>query len=161
MRSIRDCLFCLILFLPALALSAGDRKDVYADPENLKVLPEDISSPELSNTMKGFALGLGLRCENCHVGEAGQPLETFDFASDEKDMKQKARLMIRMVEEINGRLVPKLDDIEKASRVEVRCVTCHRGQQKPMLIEDVLDEELAGDGLDAALTKYASLRDEF
>ena len=34
------------------------------------MLPEDISAQELSATMRGFALGLGLRCSNCHVGEA-------------------------------------------------------------------------------------------
>lgn len=42
-------------------------KDVYADPQNLKVLPEDISPRELGDTMKGFALGLGARR---HTGAA-------------------------------------------------------------------------------------------
>ena len=61
------------LLLPGLS-RGHERRDIYANPENLKVLPEDISSADLGATMKGFALGLGLRCENCHVGEAGKPL---------------------------------------------------------------------------------------
>ena len=35
--------------------------------------------------MRGFAGGLGVRCQYCHVHEGNQPnnLSTFDFASDE------------------------------------------------------------------------------
>ena len=111
--------------------------------------------------MKGFAMGLGLRCENCHVGEPNTPLETFDFESDEKAMKRKARVMLKMVQAINSEHVPALNDIEKDDRVEVRCVTCHRGRPQPKLIEDVLDEQLAEGGADAAVAKYAELREQF
>lgn len=148
------------LLLPCLSFGQ-ERKDIFANPENLKVLPEDITSAELGATMKGIALGLGLRCEDCHVGEKGDPLTTFDFAADDKDMKLKARVMLAMVEEINKNLVPKLDEVEKANRVEVRCVTCHRGQQQPKLIQDILDEELAENGLEGALARYAELRSKF
>ncbi len=37
--------------------------------ENLQVLPKEISKPELMENMKSFALGLGVRCHFCHVGE--------------------------------------------------------------------------------------------
>lgn len=149
----------IVLF--SFAAAAQQPADIFAEPENLEVLPEDISSAELRATMRGFATGLGVRCETCHVGEAGQPLSTFDFASDEKAMKQKARLMLRMVGQINGDLVPALDNVEKASRVSVRCVTCHRGQQKPQLIQDVLDEQLAKQGVDGAIEKYRTLRERY
>ena len=155
-------LFSLVaLVLPAAAVSQATQKDVFADPQNLEVLPKDISSKELGETMKGFAMGLGVRCEACHVGEAGQPLETFDFESDEKPMKEKARLMLKMVAAINGDYVASLDEIEASERVAVRCVTCHRGRPKPSLIEDVLDEQLAGGGLDTAVETYSKLRAEF
>ncbi len=62
---------------------AQEKKDVFANPQNLKVLPKDISSRELGSTMKGISMGTGLRCEGCHVGEAGKPLTTFGFESDE------------------------------------------------------------------------------
>lgn len=155
---------CAILFSAAAVAQQGE--DVYADPQNLKVLPEDISSKDLSDTMKGFAMGLGARCETCHVGEPDTPLTTFDFASDEKEMKEKARVMLAMVQDINSVYVPRLNEVEESEveesqRVEVRCVTCHRGQPQPKLIEDVLDEQLASDGIDAAIAKYAELRDEY
>lgn len=155
------CLITLTILATAVAGAAEDQKDVYADPKNLEVLPDDISSGDLRATMKGFALGLGVRCETCHVGEAGQPLETFDFESDEKPMKRKARVMIRMVAALNADYVPKLNEIEDSRRVEIRCVTCHRGRPQPKLIQDELDERLVDDGLDAALARYRELRESF
>ena len=102
-----------------------------------------------------------MRCETCHVGEAGQPLHTFDFESDEKAMKRKARVMLKMVAAINTDHVASLNEIEEAEHVEVRCVTCHRGRPQPKLIEDVLDEQLADGGLDTAVETYNKLRGEF
>ena len=157
MKALLISLFVLVL--PTVALA--QQKDVFANPQNLKVLPKDISSKELGDTMKGFAMGLGVRCETCHVGDAGQPLDTFDFESDEKPMKQKARVMMKMVAAINNEHVASLNEIERAEHVEVRCVTCHRGRQQPKLIEDVLDEQLANGGLDTAVETYGKLRDQF
>ena len=111
--------------------------------------------------MRGFALGLGLRCTNCHVGEEGKPLSSFDFASDEKPMKEKARLMMQMMNEINQTFVPKLNQIEDEERVAVRCVSCHRGQQKPLLIEDALNQALASGEPDAVVNKYKGLREKY
>lgn len=160
--SFTKTLLSLILMLFSLTTLAQQQgADIFADPENLKVLPKDISSDDLSATMRGFAMGLGVRCETCHVGEPNTPLHTFDFASDEKPMKQKARLMIKMLNEINGELVPRLDDVEKATRVSVRCMTCHRGRPQPQLIEDVMDHQLAENGVDAAVSEYEKLREEY
>ena len=161
MKSIKPLYLIIFMLVSPVSLAQQAGKDIYANPENLKVLPEDISSRDLGNTMKGFAMGLGARCETCHVGEPDTPLDTFDFASDEKDMKRKARVMIKMVREINDVFVPGLNEIEDSPRVEVRCVTCHRGLQQPKLIQDVLDEQLAENGLEATLVKYAKLRDDY
>jgi len=160
MKTTKIFLLTALLF-SAPSLAQQEKKDIFANPQNLNVLPEDISSAKLSDTMKSFAMGLGVRCETCHVGEPGTPLETFDFESDEKDMKRKARVMITMVQEINGNLVAELNDIENAQRVEVRCVTCHRGLPQPKLIEDVLDEILADGGVDAVINEYNELRAEY
>lgn len=160
--SFTKTLFSLILVLFSFTTLAQQQGvDIFADPENLKVLPKDISSDDLSATMRGFAMGLGVRCETCHVGEPNTPLHTFDFASDEKAMKQKARLMIKMVDEINGELVPRLDDVEKAMRVSVRCMTCHRGRPQPQMIEDVMDHQLAENGVEAAVSEYEKLREKY
>ena len=142
------------------------RRDIFADPENLKVLSEDISSAELRATMKTFSLGLGLRCLDCHVGKEGK-LETYDFASDKKKLKRKARVMLKMVQNINDKQmtnldkIDQLDNIEQISRVYVRCVTCHRGQQKPELIQDVLAESYAEGGIKLVIGKYAELRNKY
>ena len=154
-------LIAMTIFASFAVNAAEERKDIYADPQNLKVLSKDINSKKLGDTMKGFAIGLGVRCETCHVGEAGQPLHTFDFDSDEKPMKRKARVMMQMLADVNSDYVPQLNEIEDAKRVEVRCVTCHRGRPQPKLIEDELDEQLADAGLDAALARYAELRENY
>ena len=149
-----------LLALPLIA-NAQQRPDVFADPKNLEVLPDDISSAELGATMRGIAMGVGLRCNDCHVGEPNAPLHTYDFASDEKSMKLKARLMLEMTNEINTKQVASLDSIDPATRVDVRCITCHRGRPQPKLIEDILDEQLARNGADAAVAKYRELREQF
>lgn len=153
----------LILLISALVLpvSAAERKNIFANPQNLKVLDKDISPQHLGNTMKSFALGLGLRCHNCHVGEEGKPLSTFDFAADDKILKQKARLMLKMVEQINSSHIPSLDNVDQSSRIQVSCVTCHRGQSKPTLIQDVLAEELSNKGVEQTILKYKQLREKY
>src|SRR3954451_13928325 len=65
--------------------------------KNLKGFPKDISLADLLSKMKFFSQSLGVRFTYCHVGEAGKPLATFDFASDAKDKKQTARAMLAMV----------------------------------------------------------------
>ena len=125
---------CSLLLLTTMSTQGYAQGKIFENPKNLTVLPDDISPAELSRTMRNFALGLGLRCTNCHVGEEGKPLTTYDFASDDKPMKEKARLMLNMVNQINQTFIPELNEIERKERVAVRCVSCHRGQQKPLLI---------------------------
>ena len=76
-------------------------------------------------------------------------------------MKRKARLMLRMVDAINSQFVPGLNEVEVSERTEVRCVTCHRGQRKPRMIQEVLDDQLRGAGVEGAVETYAKLREEF
>jgi len=95
--------------------------------KNLKVLPQDIPAPQLLGTMKFFAQSLGVRCTFCHVGTEGQPLSTFDFASDAKPNKDIARGMMRMVKELNTNL----PIITGEADSKVTCFTCHRGAQHP------------------------------
>lgn len=120
--------FAALIFAGMLAgTSAAQLPDKYT---NLKVLPKDIDKKQLFQTMKGFALGLGVRCEHCHVGEPGAPLSTFDFASDAKRSKQNARVMLTILTELNSEKLAqlKLDEGEKA---KVTCYSCHRGKLKP------------------------------
>ena len=69
--------------------------------KNLRVLPADIPIRALIDTMAGFTRALGVRCTYCHAGREGEGLEKYDFVSDEKTEKVKAREMLRMVTAIN------------------------------------------------------------
>lgn len=75
MKSFSLLFSLIVLALPTVVLGQVSKKDVFANPQNLKVLPKDISAKELGETMKGFATGLGVRCETCHVGRG--PSQSF------------------------------------------------------------------------------------
>jgi hypothetical protein len=154
--------FRLILCLGITAAIAvpSASAGIFDDPRNLKVLPEDISPQDLRRTMRGFSLDLGLDCRSCHVGEADQPIETYDFAADEKDLKHAARLMLRMTAEINGRQLAELKRPPE-ERVAVSCATCHRGVSKPHLIGDELTMSYRKGGAAAAIARYRELKAEF
>jgi len=143
------------LVFAASALSQDDIPDKF---ENLKVLPKDITKPELLSTMKSFSLGLGVRCQHCHVGKEGEPLSTFNFKSDEKKTKDIARIMLQMVNEINGDFLTR---IGRDEHLTVKCVTCHRGQARPILTPEALEKAYSEGGIDAALKKYWSLRTDY
>jgi hypothetical protein len=96
---------------------------------NLRVLPKDVTGPDLVNLMKGFTTALGTRCEHCHVG-AGNDLATFDFASDAKPEKGTARQMMALVSAVNGPLLKGVGDPTQTAKVT--CYTCHRGTLKPL-----------------------------
>jgi tetratricopeptide (TPR) repeat protein len=127
---------------------------------NLRVLPEDIGARQLIGTMRSFALGLGVRCSFCHVGEEGQPLATYDFAADDKPEKLKAREMIRMVRSINIDYLVSLEN-RIDPLIEVNCATCHHGVSQPRPIQTILVMAYEEGGLDALQMKYNELRDEY
>jgi len=108
--------------LLTLSLTAGSAAAQFPpdSTENLQVLPKDTPVREVINTMRGFAIGLGVRCEHCHIGDAGEPLSTFDFVSDDMPAKDKAREMLRMVRQINGEWLAALPK-RGTPAVEVQC----------------------------------------
>ena len=85
--------------------------------KNLKVLnntPSDLLLP----SMEFITSSLGVHCEYCHVENA--------FEKDDKNPKQTAREMMRMVEEINT--------TKFQGKQEVTCYSCHRGAPKPLTV---------------------------
>lgn len=124
---------------------------------NLKVLPKDIGQRELIDLMASFTRALGVRCTHCHVGEEGQPLATYDFPSDDKLSKRKARVMIDMVQHINGRHLADVPERVEPP-LEVQCMTCHRGVTEPRMLQDVLLQAYAAGGLDSTRATYDGLR---
>lgn len=81
--------------------------------KNIKVL-KGMSKADIKKYMKEVAKALGVQCDHCH--------DTDDMSLD-TDMKNKARAMMTMVDEINK------TNFKGAKRV--KCVTCHNGSIKP------------------------------
>jgi hypothetical protein len=126
---------------------------------NVQVIPRTTPVIEVVGAMRNIAFGLGVRCQFCHVGEEGMPLERFDFASDEKRTKLVARQMMRMVQEINRRL----DTIpgRTSAGLQVSCATCHRGVSRPVPLATLLTDAATAAGSDSAIRAYRSLRERF
>jgi tetratricopeptide (TPR) repeat protein len=152
----------LIVLLLALCSTASARAQQFPPQklQNLKVFPKDIPVRALIDTMAGFTRALGVRCTYCHVGEEGQPLSTFDFASDEKPTKNKAREMLRMVGAINGDYLTKLAS-RRSPPVNVACMTCHRGVSVPRPIQQVVLMTYDSAGADSAIAAYRALRERY
>jgi hypothetical protein len=153
---------CLTLCLIACPISLSSQVAGRFPPESLvntRVLPRSMPVLQVVGIMRNFSFDLGVRCQFCHVGEEGMPLERFDFATDDKRTKLVARQMMRMVEEINrrvdslpGRAIPGL---------QVTCRTCHRGVSRPMPLATLLVEAAQGGGADSAVRAYQSLRERY
>jgi len=99
--------------------------------KNLQVLPKDIPREQLLATMRGFTRGLGVRCNHCHVVKETTPKEVLDFPADTKAEKRNARVMLRMVHDINGKWIPLVDPGVTPGEPRVTCWTCHRGKPEP------------------------------
>ncbi len=151
--------FALVVLPAALPAQAQNR----FPPDsvvNLKVLPANTPPREVVNLMRGLTLALGVRCTHCHVGQEGQPLETYDFASDEKRNKGVARDMLRMTRTINEETIAKLPDRADPT-LEVTCLTCHRGVARPVPLERIMVQTTVAAGADSAVKAYRALREAY
>ncbi len=130
---------------------------------NTKVFPHATPVMEVVGAMRNITGALGVRCQFCHVGEEGMPLERFDFAKDEKRTKLVARQMMLMVQEINRRLdtLPEHDHMGGAPNLQVTCATCHRGVSRPMPLAALLEQTATSAGADSATRLYRALRERY
>ena len=100
-------------------------------PTNLKVLPKNLTGDQVHEIMEGWAAALGAHCNTCHtadpnnIGPDGRP--RLIFADDSKPEKSTARLMFKMVEDINENYISMVEN----SGAGVTCGTCHRGHLGP------------------------------
>ena len=146
-------------FLFACASVLPMAAQIPATFKNLQLLPKDIPRGELVATMRGMAGALGVRCTNCHVGPDN--LQGMDFATDEKDAKRAARVMIQMTRAMNADYMSKVPPRE-GGRIQVTCHTCHRAGERPQRpLEEILYETAAAQGVPAALEQHKKFRDEF
>lgn len=127
---------------------------------NVQVFARTTPVMEVIGAMRNATFALGVRCQFCHVGEEGMPLERFDFPSDEKRTKLVARQMMRMVQDINRRL-DTLPGREAGGGLEVSCATCHRGVSKPVPLSTLIIDATMAAGADSALRAYRALRERY
>ncbi|HEY4362716.1 MAG TPA: c-type cytochrome [Bryobacteraceae bacterium] len=93
----------------------GGKGGAKAAPKNLKILSADANSPDYYRTkMQQFTAALGVMCDFCHE---------MDRSVDTKMPKETARMMIKMVGDINKNFGD--------GKEHVTCFTCHRGSTKP------------------------------
>jgi hypothetical protein len=126
---------------------------------NLQVLPQTISRDSLVDLMRSFSFALGVRCQYCHVGGDGISFEGVRFPDDDDEDKRKARVMLQLVQRVNNELatLPARDQ----PPVNVQCVTCHRGLQRPRTLEAELATTIARAGIDSAIVHYRTLRNTY
>lgn len=100
-------------------------------PTNLQVLPKTMTGEQVHEIMHKWEASLGAECSTCHAADPtkkrpdGRPM--LNFADDSKPEKATARLMARMVMEINSQYIGKMADPGEP----VTCATCHRGHLEP------------------------------
>jgi len=151
----------LILFLLAtMPLSLAKAQSIFENPKNLKVLPEDIPPERLREIMRNFSFAMGERCTYCHVSVQEDDGGRMVFDADDKQTKLIAREMIKMLGGIN-RDINALGRGDDHQYTQVICATCHRGQANPFMIEQVMSEQIATGGTDAAKAKYNELKERY
>ena len=152
-----------VAFVLASPLAAQQQQP--QPPQNLQVLPKDITRPELTAIMRGFTQSLGVRCEYCHAlrdgvtPEPGQSIQVnqLNLPSDANPRKDKARFMMRMTDSLNTVVLARMPD-RRDPPVMVTCVTCHRQNPVPTTIVAVLTEVYTKSGIDSAVARYRALR---
>lgn len=113
-------------------------EQVYKNIQVLKGIPAD----QLIPAMQFITASLGVQCDFCHQENA--------FEKDDKETKQTARRMMRMMFAINK------DNFE--DHREVTCYACHRGEHKPAAIPIISDEgKVAQENLREVKSNDASL----
>jgi len=95
-------------------------------PQNLQVLPKDLTIQQVQQQMRGFTAALGVECSHCHVG--GQQ----ERAKDDNPKKGIARKMLAMTAAINKDMLKDVGEPAAAGVNKVTCFTCHRGAIKPL-----------------------------
>lgn len=106
--------------------TAGQGKlaeDVYKNIKVFKGMPASRIIP----TMKFIEASLGANCGDCHLHDK---VKGWEFDSDKKSGKKKARKMVEMMNDINQH--------HFMGHQEVTCFTCHGGHFNPAKVPTVL-----------------------
>ena len=116
----------LVTMVGAGIYAQGQATPQARTPQNLQVLPKDLTFQQVQQTMRTFTAALGVECTHCHVG--GQQ----DRAKDDNPKKSVARQMLKMTMALNKDLAS-VGEPAAAGAMKVTCFTCHRGALKPLI----------------------------
>jgi hypothetical protein len=97
------------------------------NPTNIKALPKNITGDEVIKVMHQYEGDLGVDCGFCHA--RNPETKRNDFPSDANPVKDTARMMIRMTDDLNTKYLTQLEDRRTAD--PITCGTCHRGMSHP------------------------------
>ncbi len=100
------------------AATAPPEKTVDQTHKNIQVL-KGLPDSQLGTVMNFIAVSMGRQCNFCHVRKGNDWI----WESDDKEEKQTARAMMKMVLSINK------DNFR--GNIQVSCYTCHRGRNQP------------------------------
>jgi hypothetical protein len=125
-----------LMITAGVMVTAGVAANIAVDTQpgaqykNLKVLPKNISSKDLSKIMvDDFGDGLGVSCNFCHAKENNS--DRLDYASDAKPEKEMARSMMRMTLKLNKKFFHMPHPLIGSASMTITCVTCHNGLPHP------------------------------
>ena len=129
-------------------------------PKNLQFFPKEMTGQQILPIMQNFNAALGVNCTYCHNSEPPVDNPKNDFASDEKETKKKARVMLALARDVNMKLQSEMG--KPANQLtNVQCVTCHRGVAIPKQLTAIMMETAGKDGVAKALQQYQELRKQY
>jgi hypothetical protein len=123
-KSLLITAFFAAMVVMSLAFTADER--LY---KNLKVLPKNITKPQMDSVMRHFTTSLGVKCNFCH--QYNEETKSMDWASDANKHKDVARSMMRMTTKINKKYFNVSGKQSLDTKLLVTCYTCHNGQADP------------------------------
>jgi hypothetical protein len=124
----RKSFFISVLFAAMVVASLAFTNDAPLY-KNLKVLPKNITKPQMDSVMHQFTGSLGVKCNFCH--QYNEETKTMDFASDANKHKLVARNMMKMTAKINKKYFDVSGKQTLDAKLLVGCYTCHHGQEDP------------------------------
>ncbi len=152
----------LLAILAGTAAGPAAQEERSDETKNLQYFPKGTKRSELIPQMRQFSFALGVPCTHCHgtKEQTGFDLRGVDFSLDIKPTKMVARDMLRMVDEINSNLLPKISQRSDLN-LKVTCFTCHSGMPLPDTVEARVRRMIDKEGLEAAIADYRKLRERY
>jgi hypothetical protein len=104
------------------------------------VLPKTMTGDQVFSLMRQFTGDLGVQCTFCHAEDPAT--HRVNPPSDANTVKEAARFMIAMTDDLNKKYLDEMPDRRYAD--PITCGTCHRGQSHPSVFVPAPPQRPAG-----------------